>query len=57
MPTVAGLAETLLQQETEPGSFEKLAQIMRQLDQLSDEEIGLLLQQEQLTVEAGEGLV
>nr|QEO74519.1 condensation domain-containing protein [uncultured bacterium] len=56
MPTVAGLAETLLQQETEPGSFEKLAQIMRQLDQLSDEEAGLLLQQEQLTVEAGEGL-
>jgi amino acid adenylation domain-containing protein len=53
MPTVAGLAATLLQQETEPGSFEKLAQIMRQLDQLSDEEVGLLLQQEQLTVEAG----
>jgi amino acid adenylation domain-containing protein len=56
-PTVAGLAETLLQQETEPGSFEKLAQIMRQLDQLSDEEAGLLLRQEQLTGAAGEGLL
>jgi amino acid adenylation domain-containing protein len=55
-PTVAGLADKLLQEEAEPGSFEKLAQLMRRLSQLSDEETELLLRQQQPHLEAGEGL-
>ncbi|MGB9179573.1 MAG: amino acid adenylation domain-containing protein [Pyrinomonadaceae bacterium] len=37
-PTVSGLAQRMLQEEPQPGEFEKLAQILQQLDELSDNE-------------------
>jgi amino acid adenylation domain-containing protein len=42
-PTVSGLVATMLQMESEPGSFEKVAQILRQLEELSEEEAQSLL--------------
>ncbi len=48
-PTVAGLAERMRQQEQEPGTFDKMADILLQLEALSEEEGQALLESTQLT--------
>jgi surfactin family lipopeptide synthetase C len=37
-PTISGLAQRMLQEETQPGEFEKIADLLQQLDEISDEE-------------------
>jgi amino acid adenylation domain-containing protein len=37
-PTISGLAQRMLQEEPQPGEFEKIADLLQQLDEISDEE-------------------
>jgi amino acid adenylation domain-containing protein len=46
-PTVAGLAARMIQEEEQPGDLEKIAELLEQLDSLSEEETHMLLAQEQ----------
>ncbi|HEX7333145.1 MAG TPA: amino acid adenylation domain-containing protein [Pyrinomonadaceae bacterium] len=45
-PTVAGLAARMLQQEDEPGDLEKIAELLEEIDALSEEDTHMLLAQE-----------
>jgi amino acid adenylation domain-containing protein len=45
-PTIAGLAEKMLQEEPQPGYLEETAQLHIRLNSLSDEEVQALLQRE-----------
>jgi hypothetical protein len=53
-PTVAGLAESVLRLEREPGEALKIASLVKDIGQLSDDEAGALLNSELSVVELGE---
>ena len=46
-PTVAGLAARMIQQEEQPGDLEKIAELLEEIDALSEEDTHMLLAQEQ----------
>ena len=48
-PTVAGLATRMIQEEEQPGDLEKIAELLEEIDALSEEDTHLLLAQEPST--------
>lgn len=46
-PTIAGLAARMIQQEEQSGDLEKIAELLEEIDALSEEDTHLLLAQEQ----------
>jgi hypothetical protein len=46
-PTVAGLAVRMIHEEEQPGDLEKIAELLEQIDALSEEATHMLLAQEE----------
>ena len=46
-PTVAGLAARMIQEEEQPGDLEKTAELLEQIDALSEEDTNMLLAQQE----------
>jgi hypothetical protein len=45
-PTVAGLTHRMIQEEEQPGDLEKIAELLEQIDALSEEDTNILLAQQ-----------